>query len=333
MWSSGFVVLLLALLLDYLLADPQAWLHPVQVMGWIIQHLSQIIFQSLKSPLALRVSGIFLGGFLVIGSGVVSWGFIQATEMVSLQFPLQPLLTIGLESLLLASCFAGRSLRNAALSVLQYLAANNLAAARQQLSFYVGRDTDDLSEAEILRAVLETVSENATDGVMAPLFYGMVGLAIPGIGAVPLAFAYKASSTLDSMVGYREAPYTDLGWFSAKLEDILTWLPCRLTVLTIAILSGRPRTVLQLCWRDAVHDPSPNAGWSECAYAAALGVQLGGANRYKGITKHKPYLGEPHQPITRQIIHQALRLTRHSIFAWYGVVLLMQFVTQAFNNW
>ena len=98
----------------------------------------------------------------------------------------------------------------------------------------------NLSEAEILRAVLETVTENATDGVMAPLFYAIVGAFIPVIGAVPLALAYKASSTLDSMVGYREAPYTYIGWFSARLEDCLTWLPCRLTVITLALLSGKP---------------------------------------------------------------------------------------------
>ena len=127
-----------------------------------------------------------------------------------------------------------------------------------------------------------------------------------------MAIAYKAASTLDSMVGYREPPYTDLGWFSAKLEDVLTWFPCRCSVMTIALLSGRPWQVLQLCWRDANADPSPNAGWSECAYAAALGVQLGGPNTYRGKVTKKPFLGDANRPITSAVINQALSLTRRS---------------------
>ena len=171
---------------------------------------------------------------------------------------------------------------------------------------------------------METVTENATDGVMAPLFYALIGALLPGIGAAPLTLAYKAASTLDSMVGYRQAPYTYLGWFSARLEDGLTWLPCRLTVLTIAILSGKPVLVWQTCRRDAIADPSPNAGWSECAYAAALGVQLGGVNYYRGQKKIKPLLGTPRSPITPNRIRQAMQFTRSSFLLWLtlGIISL-----------
>jgi adenosylcobinamide-phosphate synthase len=231
-------------------------------------------------------------------------------------------LGITVESILLASCFAGRSLRNAATDVLRPLQANEVEEARSVLSRYVGRDTENLSEPEILRAVLETVTENATDGVMAPLFYALIGAALPGIGSVPLTLAYKAASTLDSMVGYREAPYTYLGWFSARVEDLLTWLPCRLTVLTLALLSGRPLQIWRLCQRDAPKDPSPNSGWSECAYAAALGVQVGGVNWYRGVAKHKPLLGDAISPITPQVINQALQLTRHCFLFWLGGAFL-----------
>jgi adenosylcobinamide-phosphate synthase len=196
-----------------------------------------------------------------------------------------------------------------------------LAEARSKLSQYVGRDTEKLTEAEILRAVLETVTENATDGVTAPLFYAIVGAFLPGVGSVPLALAYKAASTLDSMVGYRVEPYTDLGWFSAKLEDVLTWLPCRLTVITLALLSGKPKEVWRLCLRDATKDPSPNSGWSECAYAAILGVQLGGTNWYQGVAKDKPLLGDPVYPITPDKIYQALQLTRYCFLIWLGVAI------------
>jgi adenosylcobinamide-phosphate synthase len=216
-------------------------------------------------------------------------------------------------------------LRDAAEDVLAPLSQGDLEQARQRLSLYVGRDTQNLSEAEVLRAVMETISENATDGVMAPWFYALVGTAIAPFLGVGLAIAYKALSTLDSMVGYRTAPYTYLGWFSARSEDIATWLPCRLTVLTIALLSRQPLRVWRLCRRDAPQDPSPNAGWSECAYAAALGVQLGGPNTYRGELKYKPLLAEPLRPITILVIRQGLRLTRWAFWLWLGlgVVVLM----------
>ena len=307
-------VLAIAALLDYLIGDPWNWLHPVQVMGWFIQRYTQLCFKHFTTPQALRIAGVGLAIALILGSGSVGWLILYAAHLI------HPVLGLATESILLASCLAGRSLRAAAEQVLQPLLSGDLEAARSQLSRYVGRDTATLSEAEILRAVLETVTENATDGSMAPLFYGILGAFLP-IGSVPLALAYKAASTLDSMVGYREAPYTYIGWFSARLEDGLTWLPCRLTVLTLALLSRRPRQVWQLCQRDAPQDPSPNAGWSECAYAAVLGVQVGGTNQYKGITKYKPLLGDPTHPITAAVITQATQLTRRNILIWLGTAI------------
>jgi adenosylcobinamide-phosphate synthase len=129
------------------------------------------------------------------------------------------------------------------------------------------------------------------------------------------------------MVGYRDAPYTDLGWFSAKTEDALTWVPCRLTVLTIALLSRRPLHIWRLCQRDAPQDPSPNSGWSECAYAAALDVQVGGINWYRGIAKPKPLLGDAMQPITADTLDRALQLTRWSVLLWLTVFAI------AFQPW
>lgn len=316
---NSLLILLVASGLDYAIGDPQSWLHPVQVMGWVIVQYTQTFFKYFNHPLILRVAGVFLAFILVLGSGFTGWLFGYGVQFIPWEFPFNQMLQIVVEAVLLASCFAGRSLRDAAKDVLEGICAEDLVLARQRLSRYVGRDTLHLSEPEILRAVLETVTENATDGVMAPLFYALVGAALPGVGSVPLAFAYKAASTLDSMVGYRQAPYQDIGWFSAKLDDVLTWLPCRLTVMTIAILSGKPRFVLKICQRDADLDPSPNAGWSECAYAAALGVQLGGTNSYQGVIKHKPLLGDPIEPITPTSINQALQLTRYCFLIWLGL--------------
>jgi adenosylcobinamide-phosphate synthase len=310
---SSLYPLLIAAGLDYLIGDPWGWLHPVQVMGWAISQFTKITLKYLHQPYSRRMAGVGLFLGLTLGAGGVSWLIIYACELI------HPWLSLVVQSIALASCFAGRSLRQAAADVMAAISNEDLDLARSKLSLYVGRDTDKLTIPEINRAVLETVTENAIDGVMAPLFYAIIGACLLAISVVPLAMAYKAASTLDSMVGYLREPYTDLGWCSAKAEDLLTWLPCRLSVLTLSLISGKPQTVWRLCWRDAVKDPSPNSGWSECAYAAALGVQVGGTNYYKGQAQQKPLLGDDLQPITSLTIQQALQLTRYSFLIWLGL--------------
>jgi adenosylcobinamide-phosphate synthase len=319
--------LFIAAYLDYLIGDPWGWLHPVQIMGWMIERFTKFTLKYCHQPYLRRIAGVVLFWGLILVTGGVSWLVIYACEQV------HPWLSMVVQSIALASCFAGRSLRQAAEDVLSAVDPDDLSLARSKLSMYVGRDTDKLSIAEIDRAIFETITENAIDGVMAPLFYAIVGLLIPTVGAVPLAMAYKAASTLDSMVGYRREPYADIGWFSAKTEDILTWLPCRLSVLTLSIISGQPLTVWRLCLRDAHQDPSPNSGWSECAYAAALGVQVGGINYYKGQVQEKPLLGDNLQPITADIIQQALKLTRYNFLLWLGLLsILLMYVAKHHGN-
>ena len=308
------MALVLAALLDYCIGDPGNWLHPVQVMGVYINRYSQAGLKRLQNPLSLKIAGVGLALTTIGLSGLMGWVSLWVADL------LHPALKLITEVLLLASCFAGRSLHDAARAVLQPLVGGDLQAARTTLSRYVGRDTAELSEPEILRALLETITENATDGVMAPLFYAILGSFSP-LGAVPVALAYKAASTLDSMVGYRDAPYTHLGWFSARLEDGLTWLPCRLHVLTLALLSGHPGWVLRLCQRDGDKDPSPNSGWSETAYAAILGVQVGGVNHYGGRPKLKPLLGDPLSSITPAKIWQAAHLTRWCFLLWLNLAI------------
>lgn len=318
LWCSrdGAVLLVLAAGLDALLGDPWSWPHPVQAMGGVIQRGAPLGWRWFTAPWAQRLWGVGLALVVVMGSGgVTALGLAMARRG-------HPVLALGLETVLLASCLAERSLRDAALEVLIPVQRADWGQARARLARYVGRDTETLTEPDILRAVLETVSENATDGVLAPLFYAGLG-SVLGVGAAPLAMAYKAASTLDSMVGYRREPYVYVGWFSARLEDVLTWLPCRLVVFTIALLSGRPRQVWRLCWRDARRDPSPNAGWSECAYAAALGVQLGGWNQYRGQPTFKPYLGDAIAPITPIHVHRALRLTQWSLGLWLATWIVV----------
>ena len=317
--TYGLAVLAIALLLDYLMGDPWHWIHPVQVIGGWIDRVSKICLNQFESSWTLKMAGVFLGLSTIVGTGLVVLGMVYGARWV------HPLCGLAVESILVASGLAGRSLRDAAQDVLAPLNRGDIDTARQKMALYVGRDTQQLDKAGLLRAVMETVSENATDGVLAPFWFAIVGLFLP-TGSAALMLAYKAASTLDSMVGYKTPPYTELGWFSARFEDGLTWVPCRLVVATIGLLSGKPAQVWSLCRRDGPQDPSPNAGWSECAYAAALGVQLGGVNYYKGQKKEKPLLADRHHAISPDSIHKALRLTRWSLWLWMGVTMVWAIV-------
>ncbi len=307
------VIPLAAAIIDFYIGDPWGWPHPVRAMGWSIDKYTQLVFRYFSSPQGQNLAGILLGvGFPLTIIGLTHLLIVKSTILSSK-------LGLSIVTILMASCWATKSLRNAAEDVMHPLRSGDLDAARANIRYYVGRDTANLSEAGILRALLESVSENATDGVFAPLFYSLLGLSISPAWGAALALAYKGLSTLDSMVGYHTAPYTHIGRFSARLEDVTTWLPCRLTVLTIAAISSYPQRVLQLCQRDASADSSPNSGWSECAYAAALSVQLGGLNYYQGKPKYKPLLGDNLEPITINTVERALNLTRYGFLIWLSL--------------
>lgn len=312
LWSS--FILIWAAIIDYVIGDPRGWLHPVQVMGWVIQNYTNLALKLCNSGWQRRLAGLLLGLLLIIGSGFLGWLIIWGCSIIN------PLLGTTISIVLLASCFAAKSLRLAVQDVLISLETGDMIISRSRLSLYVGRDTEHLSSSEILRALLETVAENAVDGVTAPLFYAIVGSFTP-LGAIPFALAYKAASTLDSMIGYLEQPYTDIGWFSAQLEDRLTWIPCRLTVITLGLISGHPLRIWSICRRDGIQDPSPNSGWSEAVYAGILGVQLGGNNTYQGIVKAKPLLGDAIDTISVSKINQALTLTRSCFLIWLAIAV------------
>jgi len=194
-------VLLLAALLDYLIADPDRWLHPVQVIGWIIAGLTQIILRTLPNPRQRRYAGIGLGLLVILGTGLGSWFLLWGLE----QWHSWSRWVV--EVILLASGFAGRSLYQATDKVLKALQQGEITLVRNALGQFVGRDTETLNESEILRATLESWAENSVDGVMAPLFYAILGLWLPWVGPAPLVLSYKAASTLDSMIGYLREPY------------------------------------------------------------------------------------------------------------------------------
>ena len=279
-------------------------------MGWFITRLRWITETiSGESPLGLRLGGGLITVLLVGGS--ISAG--MAIEQLSChQLWLWPLLIIGL-----ASALAGRSLRLAVEQVMEPLSADppDLPRARQRLAWIVGRDVEGLPQQELLRAAAETASENGVDGLFAPLFWMLVGAMLwqvdPALpGPLALAWGFKAGSTLDSMLGYRRGRLRWLGTAGARLDDALTWLPCRLVALTLGQLGSS--------LRDGASDPSPNAGVSQAAYAHAVGVQLGGINHYNGQKKSKPVLNQQAKEVTAQSVNQMLGLSRHMALQWLG---------------
>jgi adenosylcobinamide-phosphate synthase len=319
-----WLLVALACGLDRLVGDPHGLLHPVQVMGWCIARLrGGAEAWAGDRPPALRAAGGGITLLLVLGSALAGWSL----ERLALVAPVLglPLLLIGL-----ASALAGGSLRQAVHQVLEALP--DLQEARQRLAWIVGRDVSGLSEPEILRAAAETASENAVDGLFAPLFWMLVGGAWwawglrAGVDAVPgplaLAWSFKAASTLDSMLGYRRGRLRWLGTAGARLDDALTWLPCRLVALSLPWAAGRPWACgrwFQAALRDGAADPSPNAGVSQAAYAHAAAVRLGGVNRYADGLRRKPVLAAGRPPADQEAVKRIMGLSDRLEVLWLVV--------------
>jgi adenosylcobinamide-phosphate synthase len=212
-----------------------------------------------------------------------------------------------------------RGLDSEAHNVMRFVEKGDLESARRQLSNIVGRDTADLSETEIIRAVIETVSENLSDGIIAPLFYLIVG------GPAAMA-AYKAINTLDSIVGHHDERYEKFGWASARLDDVANFLPARLTAvivwLSTASLWMNIGRAFRITLRDAATQPSPNSGYPESAFAGAIGVQLGGSNYYNGVEIGKATMGDPVNPLNVEAWEYARALMYVSTF-WMVLLAIL----------
>ena len=281
-----------ALLLDAVLGEPPEAVHPIVLMGLVISAFERRALR-IDSPRFWRLAGI------VLAISVPSLVFVTTRKILSV-VPCKASWAIGIA--LLSTTLSMRGLGEAAGDVEFWLREERLERARTRLGHFVGRDTEDLSESEVCRAAVESVAENTSDGVVAPMFYGAL------FGA-PGALAYKAVNTLDSMVGYRQPPYDDLGWASARLDDLVNLAPSRLTMLCTAATSGRPLGTLLTAVRYGPLTTSPNAGMAEAAFAGALGVKLGGANTYGGVLRVGPILGDGRLPAPEDI-RRAVRLMR-----------------------
>jgi adenosylcobinamide-phosphate synthase len=300
------LALVLGFLLDQALGDPPSWPHPVRWLGRLIQGLETM----LRRLVPERLGGALLLLLTVGAASGAAWGALFLAGLW------HPGARLGVAVVLIYYGLAARSLARETQAVLGPLSRDDLPEARRRLSQIVGRDTHVLPPDEICRACVETAAENTTDGVVAPLLCAAVA------GPVGL-WAYKAISTLDSMVGYRNARYLRFGWASARADDVANYLPARLTWLLLALaarLTGRQgRRALRIGWRDGRNHPSPNSAWSEAAMAGALGVRLGGPCSYGGVPSHKPYLGDLGAPPQVATVRQAIDLML--VTAWLALAV------------
>jgi adenosylcobinamide-phosphate synthase len=281
-----------ALLLDAVLGEPPEAVHPTVLMGLMISAFEKRALR-MESPRSRRLVGMVLAG------SVSSLMFVSTRKILS-AVPCKPRWMFG--TALVSTTLSMRGLGEAAEDVAFWLREGRLERARTRLGHFVGRDTDYLPESEVCRAAVESVAENTSDGVVAPMFYGAF------FGA-PGALAYKAVNTLDSMVGYRQPPYEDLGGASARLDDLANLAPSRLTMLSTAAVAGLPLRTLLIAVRYGPLTASPNAGMAEAAFAGAIGIRLGGANTYGGVLREGPLLGDGRLPVPEDI-RRAVRLMR-----------------------
>jgi adenosylcobinamide-phosphate synthase len=294
-----------ALLLDAVFGEPPEALHPTVGMGRAISAFERRA-RALKGPRARYLAGI------ILALSLPALVFVSLRKLLDLA-PRH--LRWVFEAILISTSLSMRGLAEAAGAVERELRAGNLEQARASASEMVGRDTAGLPAPEVARASVESVAENTSDGVVAPMLYGLL-LGAPG------ALAYRAVNTLDSMVGYRAYPYAELGWASARLDDLVNLAPARITALLVAAVSGRLLCTLETARRYGPLTRSPNAGWAEAAFAGALGSRLGGRNTYDGVVREGPVLGDGPTPGPGEI-RRSVRLMRRCCAAFVTAAFLV----------
>jgi adenosylcobinamide-phosphate synthase len=298
--------LAVAYTLDWIAGDPHSFPHPVRFVGKAVS-LGERLLRPGKNPTRDFLSGSLLTGAMVAGCWHAARIAVRKGGPV-------------IEVLIAWTTLATRSLLDETAAVLDALDSEDLALARCRLATIVGRDTASLPESEILRAVIETAAEGLCDGIAAPLFY-------LALGGVPLAFAYKAINTLDSMIGHLEPPYRYFGRSAARLDDAANFLPARLAALAIVAGSCLMQSRFRQSWlafrRDGGKHPSPNAGQTEAAMAGALGVRLGGINYYDGRPSPKPLLYPEGRLPTRTAARASVRIVALASIVFFATALLV----------
>jgi adenosylcobinamide-phosphate synthase len=310
--NDALLLFTLAYALDWLIGDPEWAPHPVRWMGRLIQIGESSLRRFIRGPRAEFMGGLSLSLLVV---GVFGLGSRLLLEWLDGR---NKTLAFVVALYFAVTTLATRSLLDEARAVRRLLLNADLLAARRQVARIVGRDTQALDEPEVTRAVIETLAESASDGVVAPMFY-------LAVGGAPAALAYKAVNTLDSMIGHRDERYEFFGKFAARLDDAVNFIPARMTALLFVLVAWMIRLEWRRAWlvlsRDGAKHKSPNAGRPEAAMAGALDARLGGTNYYDGEPHHGPRLGDARRPLDDRALGAALKITAYASLLMFVICL------------
>ncbi|MCZ8519380.1 adenosylcobinamide-phosphate synthase CbiB [Paenibacillus mucilaginosus] len=327
-WQEMLLIVLAALVIDWVIGDPQwRWLtHPVVWIGRLIRVLEKRLYPGAGvdpgSRGTVRLRGAALTLTTIATAYAAVWAVCRLADAVN------PWLGYAASAWLISTTIAVKGLKDAAMLVYRPLHTGEMDEARKYVGYIVGRDTTRLDEPEITRATVETVAENIVDAFVSPLVFAL-------LGGAPLAMLYRASNTLDSMVGYKNDKYLHFGWASARWDDVLNWLPARLTGLLLVAAAWLTPGLSARRSAEAVRifarrHPSPNSGIPESAVAGALGIELGGVNVYHGRVSERARMGWPLRPLGREDIPRTAGLLyKVSYIAAGGLVCALLWITYA----
>lgn len=313
------IEIIIGYILDLIIGDPNNPYHPIRFIGNLSKSLEGFFRKRISKN--LKLSGILTNLSVIFITFFVVLFITKGTSYINTY------LGIIVSGILIYFTISAKCLKVEGLKVIKELENGNIIEARKKLSYIVGRDTDKLNESEIYRAVIETASENMSDGIIAPLFYA-------GIGGAPLAFLYKAVNTCDSMFGYKNEKYIDFGFSSAKVDDIFNYIPARITsyliIIASFVLRYKYKESYKIYKRDRYNHSSPNSAHPEAAVSGALSIMLGGSNYYFGKLVKKDTIGDKLKEIEKSDVIKTNKILDLVTFLGVVLAIIISFVIHIF---
>lgn len=307
--------LTIGFILDLLIGDPNNPFHPVRGIGLLASKLETIFRKLLKN--SLKIAGLIVWIITIILTFAITYGIIFVCMKIN------KYLGVIVQGISIYFCISAKGLVVEGYKVIKYLNEGNIEKSRKQLSYIVGRDTESLDSKGITRAVIETIAENMSDGVIAPILFA-------GIFGAAGSMAYKAVNTMDSMFGYKNDKYIEFGYFPAKLDDLFNYIPARVTGILIIIssffLKRDYKNSLKIYKRDRYNHTSPNSAHPEAAMAGALDIQLGGANYYFGKIVEKPVIGDKIKEIEINDVKKTAEILYLSAVMGFILMVIIKFI-------
>lgn len=307
--------LTIGFILDLLIGDPNNPFHPVRGIGLLASKLETIFRKLLKN--SLKIAGLIVWMITIVLTFAITYGIIFVCMKIN------KYLGIIVQGIIIYFCISAKGLVVEGYKVIKYLNEGNIEKSRKQLSYIVGRDTESLDSKGITRAVIETIAENMSDGVIAPILFA-------GVFGAAGSMAYKAVNTMDSMFGYKNEKYIKFGYFPAKLDDLFNYIPARVTGILIIIssffLKRDYKNSFKIYKRDRYNHTSPNSAHPEAAMAGALDIQLGGANYYFGKIVEKPVIGDKIKEIEINDVKKTAEILYLSTVMGFILMVIIKFI-------